>query len=148
MEYINETDRLPGLTSISRNYGNKNSSGFIYKILPLNTKFTRKVNPVNSITYPKIQYKIGDHVKGVCINDNKKYEGKIVRIKSTADNVKVIAYVLDDESCKIIPLSFKSLRHTDQSKYNYNFNSDVKEAINNRINNINKKTTYKMNKLV
>lgn len=148
---VNETSILPGASTISRNFGNKFSQGFIYKILPLNTHLGRKPDPCIPAQHVKIEYKIGDHVQGKNIKDNKKHIGNIVRIKMV-NNEKVI-YILDDITRKVIPLIYKTIKYTDNSDSHYNFNNAVKEAMKEEklssINIINeKKNIDDMNKYV
>lgn len=143
MRHINEISSLPGSMTLTHGRQNTNGSGFIYKILPLNTKFVRKTDNTNVPKCKDKQFKPGDHVKGKSVNDNKWYEGKISRIKTTSTGTKVIAYVQTDKDNIIIPLAFNTLRYKDQSKYNYNFDYVVKETLHNKnkkpINTINEK---------
>ena len=140
---INEIGSLPGSMQLTHSKNNVNGSGFIYKILPLKTNFVRKPDDTNVIKLPTKQFKPGDLVKGKSIEDNKWYTGKISRIKTTADAVKVIAYIQRDSDNIIIPVSFKTLRYIDNSKYKYNSNESVNiDKINNIINGNYSMNTY------
>lgn len=148
---VNETSLLPGASSISRNFGNKFTQGFIYKILPLNTHLGRKPDPVTPAKQVKPEFKIGDHVQGKSLRDNKTYTGNIVRIK-LIDNIKVM-YILNDEDNTVIPLKYNTIRLKNIVEPSYNFNDAVQEAINKEktltINTINeKKSIDDMNKYV
>lgn len=146
---VNETSILPGASTISRNFGNKFSQGFIYKILPLNTHLGRKPTPCTPEQQVKQEFKIGDHVYGKGISDKKKHTGNIVRIK-LVNNLKVI-YILDELNNTVIPLIYKSI-HYSNNKSEYNFNDAVKEALNKEnsssINIINEKKIEDMNQYV
>lgn len=134
--YINETNSLPGSMLMTRGKQNLNGSGFIYKIMPLKTNFVRKPDDINVVKIPAKFFKPGDHVKGKSVEDNKWYVGKISRIKTNSKGEKLIAYIQKDSDNIIIPVSFKSLKYTDQSKYNYNTDTVTENIDIQKINNI------------
>ncbi len=94
-----------------RNYNNVSTrnNGFIYRLVPLNTTLSQKGNDTLPYTN-KDDFIIGDYVSGVCYYDKKIHTGMITNIiYSEKTDYPIIAYILDDEFRKLLPLKYSTL---------------------------------------
>ena len=91
--------------------GMPETTGFVYKVLPLTFNLLQNNNgrkiPEEARKCPK--FFVGQYIKGISIYDKKEHKGIITRILYK-DSKPLVAYVVDKETSEIIPILIKSAK--------------------------------------
>lgn len=97
--------------------GMPETTGFVYKVLPLTFNLLQKNNgrkvPDEYKKYSN--FFIGQNIIGISIYDKKKHKGVITRIMYK-DGKPLVAYIVDKETSEIIPILIKSAKKLKSSE--------------------------------